>query len=171
MAVQYPEGDRAQDPQEHGVEAVAHFLDERHVGYEVVEHRPTFTAAAEARASGVTPERTAKTVVLRDHGGYRIAIIPASRRLDLHKVRELLEDAEDLRLATEGEMASDFAAFEVGSVPPFGPMLPAPEILDRRLLELDRVACTAGDHRHSLLVDPHDIVRIAEPRVADICHD
>jgi prolyl-tRNA editing enzyme YbaK/EbsC (Cys-tRNA(Pro) deacylase) len=50
-------------------------------------------------------------------------------------------------------------------------MLPGPEILDARLMEHDRILCAGGDHRHSLLVDPRDISRMADARVADICQD
>jgi prolyl-tRNA editing enzyme YbaK/EbsC (Cys-tRNA(Pro) deacylase) len=31
------------------------------------------------------------------------------------------------------------------------------------------VLCFAGDHRHSVRLDPRDLVRMTEPRVADIC--
>jgi len=154
-----------------GLEAVTHYLDEQDVDYEVVEHAKTQTAAEEARAAGVPPADAAKTIALRDEAGYRLAVIPASERLDLHKVRELLGSGKSLRLATEEEMASQFQAFEVGALPPIGPLLPAPEILDRRLLDHDKVLCSGGDHRHGLLMDPNDLVEIAQPRVADVCED
>lgn len=156
---------------EHGIEAVSRFLDERGVDCEVVEHRQTFTAAAEARAAGVEPDHAAKTIALRDADAYRLAVLPASHRLDMAKLRGALEAGGHLRLATEDEMSRDFGAFDLGALPPFGPMLPAPEILDRRLLDHERILCCGGDHRHSLLVDPQDIVRVAEPAVADICED
>ena len=154
-----------------GVEVVTTYLEERGVEHEVVEHDQTFTAAAEAKASGVPPDHAAKTVVLRDGDAYRLAVIPASHRLDLTKAREVLEATRHLRLATEAEMDSDFEAFEVGALPPIGPMVPGPEILDARLMEHDRILCAGGDHRHSLLVDPRDISRLADARVADICQD
>jgi prolyl-tRNA editing enzyme YbaK/EbsC (Cys-tRNA(Pro) deacylase) len=110
-------------------------------------------------------------MVLREGEEYRLAVIPASERLDLHKLRGLLEASSHLRLATEEEMADDFAPFEVGAVPPLGPMLPAAEVLDRRLLGHERILCTGGDHRHSVLVDPNELARITEARVADICED
>jgi Ala-tRNA(Pro) deacylase len=154
-----------------GVELVTSFLDERGAPYEVVEHDATFTAAAEAKASGVPPDHAAKTVVLRDGDAYRLAVVPASHRLDLRKARDALEATGHLRLATEAEMEADFEAFEVGALPPIGPMVPGPELLDTRLTEHDRILCAGGDHRHSLLVDPHDIVRLADARVADVCQD
>jgi Ala-tRNA(Pro) deacylase len=154
-----------------GIEMVARFLDERGVPHEVVEHPTRYTAAADARAAGIEPDDAAKSILLRDDDGYRLAVIPATRRLDLHKIRELLGAGSSLRLAAENEIAADFGAFEVGAVPPFGPLLPAPEVVDRRLLEHDRVLCSGGDHRHGVMVDPRDIVRVADPQVADVCLD
>ena len=156
---------------QHGIDAVSSYLRERGIDHEVVEHDETFTAAAEARASGVKPHDAAKTMVLRDGDDYRLAVIPASERLDLHKVRDVLGASRRLRLATEEEMKADFGAFEVGAVPPLGSMLPAPEVLDRKLLEHERILCTGGDHRHSVLIDPRDLERVTEARVADVCDE
>jgi len=153
---------------EEGHAAVTEFLDRAGVPYEVVEHERTQSAAAEARAAGMPPTDVAKTVVLRDQDGVRLAVIPASHRLDLHKVKEEL-GSRGLRLVTEQEMASEFGDFEVGAVPPFGPMLHALELVDERLLDHDRVLCGGGDHEHGVLVDPHDMVRAGQARVADIC--
>ena len=61
--------------------------------------------------------------------------------------------------------------FEVGAVPPFGPMFHALELVDERLLDHDRILCGGGDHEHGVLVDPRDMVRAAQARVADICED
>ena len=155
--------------QAHGIAAVTAYLDEEGVGYDVVEHRPTFSAAAEARASGTEPREAAKTLALHDRGGYRLAVIPALRRLDLHRCRELLGATSHLRLATEDELERDFPMFEVGALPPLGPMLPAPEMIDVHLLYHERILCAGGDHRHSLRLDPRDLLRLTEPRVASLC--
>jgi Ala-tRNA(Pro) deacylase len=154
-----------------GIDLVVGYLDEQGVRYEVVEHRATHTAEAEGRAAGVPPEDVAKTVLLRDERGYRLAVIPASERLDLHKARELLGSGKSLRLATEDEMGADFASFEVGALPPIGPLLPAPEVLDRRLLDHDRILFSGGDHRHGVLIDPNDLVQLTQAQVADACED
>ena len=125
----------------------------------------------EARVAGRSPDEVAKTVVLHDGGAYVIAAIPASRRLDLHKLRELLGATRQLRLASEDEIARDFPAFEVGAVPPFGPVVPAAEVIDRDLVAHERILCAAGDHRHSVLVDPREIVRITAATTAHISED
>lgn len=48
-------------------------------------------------------------------------------------------------------------------MPPFAPMTPALEVIDQPLLRHERILFPAGDHRHSVLVDPREIVRINGP--------
>lgn len=153
------------------IDTLTRFLDERGVAYEVVEHGEEFTAAAEAQASGVGPEDAAKEVILRRGEEYVLALIPASERLDLKKVRDLIGAGNDLRLATEEEIGADFPDFAVGALPPFGPILEVEEIVDRRLLDHDRVLCSGGDHSHSVKVDPNEVVRIASAQVGDLSQD
>jgi len=152
-------------------EAVTQYLEGERVAYELVEHESAMSAAAEARVAHVPADQVAKTVVLHDGSVYMIAVVDASARLDLRKVRELLGASGNLRLATEDEIARDFPTFEVGAVPPFGPAVPAAEIIDRALLTHERILCPAGDHHHSVLVDPREVVRITAAQTADICED
>jgi Ala-tRNA(Pro) deacylase len=154
-----------------GTAAVVEYLDARGIEYEMVEHEPTMSAAAEADAAQRPKGQVAKTVVLQDRSGYVLAIVPASERLDLHKLRDVLGASKSLRLATEDEIAEDFPTLEVGAVPPIGPMLSRAEVVDQRLLEESRILCAGGDHRHSVLLDPQDVVRIADAKVADVCAD
>jgi Ala-tRNA(Pro) deacylase len=153
----------------HAVDVISRYLADAGVEHEVVEHDSTFTAVDEAAATGVEPKDAAKTLLLHDRNGWRVAVIPADRRLDLDRVRALLGGTSHLRLATEEEMRRAFPDFDVGALPPFGPMLPVPEIVDIRLLYRDRVLCAAGDHRHAVRLDPRELLRLAEPRVGDVC--
>jgi Ala-tRNA(Pro) deacylase len=153
----------------HGFEAVEHFLERERAAYELIEHDETFAAAEEARVTGGVPEEMAKTVLLHDHSGFCAAVIPASERLDLEKARVLLAASGHLRLATEAEVAAEFPAFDAGALPPFSALLGTPEILDQRLLDHREIICSGGDHRHALRISPHEIKRLGQPLVADIC--
>lgn len=158
--------------QERSIDRTTRHLDEIGIAYEVVEHEQAFSAATKAAAAGVRPENAAKSVLLHDGAGYRLVVIQASDRLDVRKVSDLLGISKaKLRLATEDEMAADFSDFELGAIPPLGEMLPAPEIVDRGVLEHDRVLCNGGDHTHSVLLDADDIVRASDAQVADVCED
>jgi Ala-tRNA(Pro) deacylase len=151
-----------------GIEAVTRLLERKAVPYDVVEHDATYSAADEARATRADPEATAKTVALRDHDDYRLAVVPASERLDLRRARQALGATHHLRLATEQELERDFPAFEVGAMPPFA-TTPLPEVVDLRLLHHDSIVCAGGEHRRSVRLSPLELLRITEPRVADIC--
>jgi Ala-tRNA(Pro) deacylase len=153
------------------VDAIVEFLEGVQVAYELIEHEPAMSAGAEAHVARQPPEKVAKTIVLHDGTVYVIAAIPAADRLDLGKLRELLGATRQLRLASEAEIARDFPSLEVGAVPPFGPMVPAAEVIDSALVGQQQILCPAGDHRHSVLVDPREVVRITAAKVADICED
>jgi len=154
---------------ERGAALVSHVLQEAGIAHDLIEHDPTYSAVEEARVLHEEPRHSAKTLVLHDRGGWRLAVIPANRRLDLARARRLLGGTHHLRLATEGEMREAFPAFDVGALPPVGSPLPLPEAIDVRLIYRDHVVCAAGDHRHAVRLDPRDLVRLAEPRVGDLC--
>jgi prolyl-tRNA editing enzyme YbaK/EbsC (Cys-tRNA(Pro) deacylase) len=147
------------------------YLRDQGVKVELIEHTHTESAAAEARAAHLPAEQTAKTIVMHSPSGYRLAVIPASDMLDLSKAASALDvSRKQLRLATEADMAADFPSYEIGAIPPIGPDTPA-ELIDMRLLAYERVLCAAGDHQHSLLLDPADIVRVTAAQTVDLRQD
>ena len=152
----------------HGIDVVTELLRRSGVPYEVVEHEATYSARAEARAAAAEPDATAKTVALHDRDGYRLAVVPASERLDVRRARRALGATHHLRLATEEEMREHFPAFDVGAIPPFAPGR-LPEVVDIALLHHERIVCAGGEHDRSVRIAPLDLLRLAEPRVADIC--
>jgi Ala-tRNA(Pro) deacylase len=154
-----------------GVDAITEFLQGSQVAYELIEHKPALSASSEARLTHESPEIVAKTIVLHDGRVYVIAAISAADRLDLHKLRELLGATRQLRLASEAEIARDFPSLEVGAVPPFGPMVPAAEVIDAKLAGQSQILCPAGDNRHSVLLEAREVLRITAAKVADICEE
>lgn len=152
-----------------GAATVVEYLEGRNAAFHVVEHPPSASAAEEADVAGWSRESVAKTVVLQDHSGYLVAIVPASERLDMHKLRTLLGASRRIRLATEDEIARDFPTFEVGATPPIGPMLPEAEVIDQRLLDQPRILCAGGDRRHSIVIDPGELAWLTDAKIADIC--
>ena len=151
-----------------GLAQLKSFLSDHGVNFDVIAHPRSETAAAEARAAQLPQEQTAKTIVLHTSAGYRFAVIAASDRLDLHKAADALDvRRHDLRFVTEADVAADFSQYEVGAIPPIGPDTPL-ELADLRLLDYAHVLCLAGDHEHSLVVDPMDIVRITGARSVDV---
>lgn len=149
--------------------ALASMLESNHVSYELIPHRRTQTAAAEARAVGVEPEHVAKTLVLVTDAGFVRAVLPASERVDLHKVGIALE--REATLASEQMLAGAYPEFELGAVPPVGGAHADPVLVDSRIRDAGAVVFEAGAHDQSLRMDAHDLVSVAQARVLDICRD
>jgi Ala-tRNA(Pro) deacylase len=146
-------------------------LTEEHVAaYELIPHAHTETASEEAAAIGAARGEVGKTVILVGEHGFIRAVIPASERLDLHKVWPLV-GCGSARLATEQELAGAYPMFELGAVPPFGGPTGDVAIVDHRIALLDTVVVEAGSHDESIRLATQDLVRIAGAQIADICAD
>jgi prolyl-tRNA editing enzyme YbaK/EbsC (Cys-tRNA(Pro) deacylase) len=99
------------------------------------------------------------------------AVLPASERIDMHKLASVLEvPAKKVHLATEEELERDYGEFELGAVPPFGGR-DEPVVVDRRLAERDSVVLEAGSHEDSLRLATADLVRLTGAQIADICKE
>ena len=136
------------------------------IEFEVLPHRRTETATSEARALGVLPHDTAKTVVVRAEGGCVRAVLPASRRLSLDLLGRVLGCAPTL--LTEAELDGSYPQFELGAVPPFGGPEGDRVVLDSGLAACEYVVLEAGAHDASIRLRARDLVAVAHAEVADI---
>jgi Ala-tRNA(Pro) deacylase len=154
-----------------GLRALERWLRDHAIRYQVVSHEPTSEASDAASTARIPAEQTAKTLVLRDGDEVVVAVVPACERLDLRKLRAALGRPRRLRLADEAEIAACFPAFEIGAVPPLGPVAGYPSVVSPPPPPPHRVFCSGGDHRHSVLLDAMDLVRAGHAVVADVCED
>jgi len=145
-------------------------LDDHGIPYEVLEHSRTDRAVDEAAALGLEPQDVAKTVVVSTGERNVRVLLPASERIDMHKLRDLLEAGKELHLLTEEALEREYGEFELGAVPPVGG--PDDEVIvDHRLAARRDVVFEAGSHDHSVRVEASDLVSLAGGRVADVCLD
>jgi Ala-tRNA(Pro) deacylase len=150
---------------------VTSFLDDAGVEYDVLEHPHTERAADEAAALGVGPEEVAKTLVLATPAGNVRAVLPAYERVDLRKVGDLVGvGGKKVHLVSEGDLARDYAEFELGAVPPFGGQADR-VIVDTRLAGRDSVVLEAGSHERSVRMKTADLVRLTDAQVEDISRE
>jgi Ala-tRNA(Pro) deacylase len=150
-------------------DALIEVLHREHVPYELLPHRHTETALAEANTLGVDPHQVAKTVILTTPFGFVRAVIPASDRLDLEKARFAL-DAADVELASETSLVGAYPEFELGAVPPMGGAYDR-VLVDRRLFDGTFIVLDAGTHDESIRLRTGDLLSVAEAEVVDIVLD
>lgn len=149
---------------------VTSILDEAGVEYELLAHAHTETATAEAAALGVDPVDVAKTLVVSTPGGYVRAVLSASERLDLRKLREHVEGGKRIHLASEEDLERDYPGFELGAVPPFGGSSD-PVLVDSHLAEREQVVLEAGSHEQSVRLRTADLLELTRARVVDLAQD
>lgn len=152
-------------------EALTHLLEHEGVKFELLPHRHTETAADEARALGVDPHEVAKTIVVVTGHGYLRAVIPASDRLDVRKLRELLDLHEQPHFAEERELSDAYPTFEVGAIAPIGGRAGDRVVIDRRLANRDSIVIEAGSHDASLRIGTTDLLILSHAAIGDLCHD
>ncbi len=153
------------------VEQLTTILEDAGVEFESLPHERTESASAEAETLGVPTAAVAKTLVLDTPDGHVRAVIPASERLDLHKVCDVLRlTRKDVDLLREEELERDYPEFELGAVPPFGGGA-EPVLVDNRLAEHEHVVFEAGTHDTSLRLRTTDLASLTEARLLDLCQD
>ena len=145
-------------------------LEQAGIAYDLIPHRRTDTAVAEAEALGVEPSQVAKTIVLTTPTGFVLAVLPAAERLDLRKVRDLL-DTKEVELATEQVLAGAYPGFELGAVPPLARPRGDRVLVDRRVSENEFVLVEAGTHEQSLRLKTTDLIALNDAQLADLCRD
>jgi len=143
-------------------------LDESDVSYELLPHAHTESALAEAEALGVAPDDVAKTLVVKLPEGYVRAVLPASARLDLRKLRAIHGGGRhSVHLATEEDLRRDYPQFELGAVPPIGGRSD-PVVVDPKVANRESIVIEAGSHDESLRLAATDLIHVTRAAVTDI---
>jgi len=141
-------------------------LDERNVKYISINHSPAYTARETAASTFVPRREFAKTIIVDLDGDKAMAVVSASRHVDLAALREL-SAANQARLATEAEFKSLFPDCEIGAMPPFGSLYQLRVFVDRMVTEVDDLCFNAGTHEQIIRMDCADYLDIEKPIVGD----
>jgi Cys-tRNA(Pro) deacylase len=152
------------------VERVAAVLRERAVDARLEEFEDgTPTASAAARAVGCDPAQIVKTIVFVCDGLPVLALVPGDRRADAAKVAAAA-GARYARIARPEEVLAA-TGFEPGAVAPF----PAPHVahvlLERELLQHERVWAGAGSPQHMVGLSSSDLLRLSAAEIGDLTED
>jgi Ala-tRNA(Pro) deacylase len=142
------------------------FLDSRGVKYVMVRHSPAYTAAEVAASAHVTGRDFAKTLVVKIGSNLAMVVLPATRRLVIDDLREMLESPH-AQLATEAEFLRRFPDCEPGAMPPFGNLYDMPVYVASSLCEEPEIAFNAGTNTEVIKMPYEDFERLVKPTVLD----
>ncbi len=145
---------------------VKSFLDEHDVDYDHSEHEPVYTAQEVAEVEHVPGRQVAKVVILTDGEETIMAVLPATRKIQLEKIRHAAGN-DALRLANEEEFADSFPGSEVGAMPPFGNLYDVPVFVDQTLREDETITFNAGTHTDAITMAYAAFERLVDPVAAE----
>lgn len=137
-------------------------LEEHDVEYEVLEHPEAFTAQQEAAATHTPGRNWAKTVAVHLDGEPALAVLPATRSIDLDRLAEATGSSE-ATLVPEAEMEDLYPDCEVGAMPPFGDLYGQRTFVDEALREDEYVVFHAGDHETAVRLPYGGYEELADP--------
>ncbi len=143
------------------------YLEENRVPYEILLHRPAYTAQEVAAAQHVPGREMAKVVMAKAGERFVMAVLPAPRRLDLEKLAARVPERR-ARLASEDEFAGLFPQCDAGAEPPFGNLFGVPVYVDESLARDEHIVFPAGSCTETVRLRYADFAMLVQPVVVDL---
>jgi Ala-tRNA(Pro) deacylase len=139
-------------------------LDRKGVAYEELHHNDAFTAQELAQREHVSGHRVAKVVGILADGRPKELVLPASRRVMLDRIRQLL-GANEVRLASEDELERYFPDCELGAIPALRHWRDVDVIMDGHLNNAGNILILGGTHCDAIRMRFDDWFEMVNPRV------
>lgn len=139
-------------------------LQESGVPFDEMRHREVFTAQEVAQSEHISGHRLAKVVVVIADGCPFEVVIPASRRVIIKQLQQML-GARDLRLASEAEMDRIFSDVDTGAIPPLPHWKGVDVIMDESMKVEGDIVLQAGTHRDTVQLAFSDWYTLVKPKV------
>ncbi|WP_243348580.1 aminoacyl-tRNA deacylase [Parabacteroides sp. FAFU027] len=146
------------------VRKLIEFLRENSIKFVVISHSPAYTALEIAESAHVPGQVLAKTVMVDIDGQLAMAVLPASRMINLELLKESV-GAKNVILSCEQEFARRFPGCELGAMPPFGNLFGMEVYVSPDLAEDDEIAFNAGSLSELILLSYKDYVRLVNPKI------
>jgi Ala-tRNA(Pro) deacylase len=141
---------------------IDNFLADEQVDCEILMHPPAYTAQKRAKYLHVSGAQVAKSVLLHGPGGYVLAVLPATRQIDLDRLAAAL--GGPVRLAKTAEVADVFLDCEWGVASAFGRTYGVPTLLEDGVAPDAWLVLEAQSRAEAVRMRCRDYERLEQPR-------
>lgn len=141
------------------------FLESKQVKYLVISHSLAYTAQGIAALAHISGKELAKTVMVKIDRKLAMAVVPASRHVDLLRLK-VAAGAKSVALASERDFRSHFPDCETGAMPPFGNLYGMAVFADETLTQDKEISFNAGSHRELVRLSWEDFAHLVAPTIA-----
>jgi Ala-tRNA(Pro) deacylase len=146
------------------IKKLQELLDAKKIKYQVLTHSTAYTAQEIAGLQHVPGRQLAKVVMVKRDGKLIMTVLPATHRVNLTRLEQLLGGR--IELATEEEFRGLFPGCDVGGEPPFGNLFGLDVWVDLSLTKNDEIVFNAGNHWQTIRMRYEDYARLVQPQIA-----
>lgn len=143
---------------------IAYFQD-ANADFEGIDHEPAGSAEEYHNTLGTEYEQQAKALFVRykkpGEKGFVVVALQAQKRADLNTVKRLI-GAREVRLATKDQL-KQVTGCNFGELPPLGKLFGLKLLLDKDLVDEEKIYFNAGDLSYSIAISPHVITEMENP--------
>jgi Ala-tRNA(Pro) deacylase len=147
-------------------ERLQDWLTHSSIPFAVLHHEAVFTSEQAAAVRGTSLASGAKALIVKGGDRFLLLVLPADRKLDSRKARDVL-GVKALRFATREEVL-ELTGLQPGSIPPFGSLFQLPTYCDPALADNASINFNAGDHTISVQMAYGDFITVEKPMMASL---
>ncbi len=144
---------------------IREYLRKQSIPFSVILHAPAPSASRVAQAVHLSGQKVAKAVLFRSGTDFLLAVLPATHRVSLGRLAEVL-GRPDVRLATEEELDRVFPDCEHGALPPFGRLYGLQTIVDSSLAASGEILIEGNFRHEGLRMRFRDFEQVESPQRA-----
>lgn len=129
---------------------------------------PTPTVEAAAQAVKTSPERIVKSILFLVDQSPVLAVTCGLAHVDRRSIASLYQVGRKRVKLAGPDPVQQITGYDVGTLPPFGHLVPLPTLLDPRVLEYPYVYAGGGGEKALVRLNPLDILRVSGAQVIDL---
>ncbi len=148
---------------------ITDLLKAKKISFTEIKHIPIYTMNDSVKATGISAEIGAKSLLLKSDEKYFLIVIRGSQKFDFKKLKSVLK-VKKIRLATPQEV-KDQMKCEIGACFPFGNIVNLPTYADISLVNNKIISFSPGLHTCSIKIKWEDFYALVKPKLENIIQE
>ena len=154
-------------------EKITSLLSKNKFWFETFEHGPVRTSEEAAKLrTGYKLNQGAKAIIVRGKEAgvgkkFVMLVFPGDKKFDAVKIKEQF-NISDISFASEAQVGKITQGVLPGGVPPFGNLFGLDVIMDKGVLDNEKIVFNAGDRCFSVAMKSADYVTLVIPKIGSI---
>ncbi|MBD3360145.1 MAG: hypothetical protein GF365_05595 [Candidatus Buchananbacteria bacterium] len=147
---------------------IQNYLDKKGAKYAIVTHKKVYTAYDAAQTLKKKLDEIVKNILVKTDKGYIMVLLPASKNLDMEKLKKLInakgKGVKKVEIPKEGVMVKLFKV-KPGALPAFGELHDLEVYMDKNLQKVKKAIFSSGSFNESIEMAIKEFEKLEEPIV------